>query len=113
MRFRIVILILTLLIVSAYAEDVAINFGFNGGLNIAYMEGSEIDALELKYKNTANWTQSGNVGIRIAYTLKKWLELESGLFFSGNGFEILLDSESGLDWSGNMPRSVGVNMYSV
>lgn len=95
------------------AQDYPIHFGLMGGVNNCYMEGSEIDALEKQYKNTAEPLLTGNMGLRLAYNLKTWLEFESGAFFSGNGFELLLDSKSGVNWSGNMPRTVTANLYSI
>jgi hypothetical protein len=95
------------------AGDLPFNFGFSGGVNFGYMEGSEIDALELTYGHSASTITSGNGGLRFTYVLQKWLKVESGLHLSGNGFELLLASESGIDWSSGTPRSVETNLYSV
>ncbi len=112
MLFRIVTF---LIICSApfflHAKEVSVYFGLMGGLNVSYMEGSEIDALVKKYDSYSESIFSGNGGFRLAYSVKSWLEIESGAYFSGDGFKILLDSESGLDWSGDIPQDVEFNVY--
>jgi hypothetical protein len=96
------------------SNDAPVNFGFLGGVNFSYMEGNDIEAMEIKYKSSAEFTLRGNFGIRAAYALKKWLELESGAFFSGNGYEMLIASaDGGVDWSNGMPRSVSANLYNI
>ncbi len=95
------------------AEDAPVNFGLLGGVSLAYMEGSEIDALALEYESSAQNTLTGSGGLRIGYALKHWLEIETGAYLTGNGFEILLDSESGTDWSAGVPRGVTASVYRV
>jgi hypothetical protein len=101
------------IVLPLFAGESPVNFGFYGGLNFASMHGTDIDAMGLEYGNSAAGTTSGNGGIRIGYSLKNWLHVESGAFLSGNGFEFLLGSASGTVWSGGAPRNVTESIYSV
>ena len=94
-----------------FAEEYPIDFGLVGGLNSATMQGSELDALEAKYGNSPQSSTLGSGGIRVAYALKQWLKFESGVFLSGKGFEIKVQGQSGVDWSGDMPHTVDANYY--
>jgi hypothetical protein len=97
----------------AHAEDAPVNFGVLGGVSLAYMEGSEIDALEIEHGSSADITFTGSGGLRIGYMLRNWFEIETGAYLTGNGYEILLASESGTDWSDGMPRGVTASLYRV
>jgi len=107
------ILLLCLFSLVAHSEEAPLNFGIYGGANFAYMEGSEIDALEVEYDSPAETIPAGNGGLRVGYAPKTWLEVETGVLLAGNGFQILLDSEGGTNWTGGMPREVKTYLYSV
>jgi hypothetical protein len=92
-------------------QDFPVNFGLMGGLNVSYMEGSEIDALQNKYKNSPAPNNFSNFGLRFAYSLQKWIEIESGAFFSGNGFDLLLETSSNTALKNSGPQTVTTKLF--
>jgi hypothetical protein len=85
--------------------------GLKAGYSNAQMHGSEIDGLVAKYGNSATAISAANAGIRFAYSLKKWLDIEIGPSLSGNGFKLQLATQSGIDWSSGYPREFTANLF--
>jgi hypothetical protein len=94
------------------ANSLPLNLGIMGGISLSYMDGSEIDGLESYYQSTADPVTTGNCAIHFGYSLLKWCEIQSGLFISGHGYEMLISNKSGIDWSSSMPLVVEVSLYA-
>lgn len=72
-------LIITFLVVSLMAEDASINIGITGGMNMAGINGTEVEAFKVRYDHNPYPRWFGAGGVRIGYSLHPLLELESGL----------------------------------
>jgi hypothetical protein len=108
----ILLFIITILAGPLFSDDASINIGIIGGLSMAGINGTEMDAIKLQYDNmpVPRWFGAG--GVRIGYPIFRFLELESGLHLSGNGFEVFLDGvTTDIDFSYNLPRITEYNVY--
>ncbi len=101
-----VVALMTVLPFVVYADELPLSFGIVGGLNSASMQGSEMEGLAQTYGHEPGNLYRGNGGLRLSYALKEWLLLESGLFFSGNGYDLVLATQSGSSWDDGWPTSV-------
>lgn len=111
---RTLLLLITLLAAPVIAADAPINIGALGGLSMAGINGTIMEPVRLKYGNypVPRWFGAG--GVRVGYSLFRFLELESGVHLTGNGFEIFLDGvTTDIDFSYSLPRITEKNLYLV
>lgn len=89
------------------------SIGFTGGLNIASMHGSDIDALTETAHSKGAVKAAVTAGFSLTYKFKKIVAIQSGASITGKGFRVLLDQASGSGGSAKLYYRRSINYFEV